>query len=89
MKQLAGYALIVIVAVLTLYFGVRFINAVFNDVEKKQATTTSATVKNTSDWNCRVYYGHDGEYVQYDDEAVCRERAAQGATVIRIWEGRK
>lgn len=84
MKQLAGYALIVIVAVLTLYFGVRFINAVFNDVEKKQATTTSA-VKTASDWKCRELFG-DGQYVQYESETMCRDRIAAGAKVIRIWE---
>jgi hypothetical protein len=34
LKRFAVLALIVVTAVLTLYFGLRFINAVFNSVEK-------------------------------------------------------
>lgn len=82
LKRFAALLGISIVAVLTLYFGVRFINAVFNSAEKQVSTSTAT--KTSSEWSCRELLGN-GEFLQYEDEATCRERSAAGATVIRIW----
>lgn len=82
MKQLAGYALIVIVAVLTLYFGVRFINAVFNDVERQR--TTSA-YQSTVDGGYIKYCYEVGTKNFYSDDAVCRELSKDGKKIISSW----
>ncbi len=41
MKQFAVFALIVVTAILTLYFGMRFIDAVFTSVEKQVVAVPS------------------------------------------------
>jgi hypothetical protein len=80
MKQLAGYALIVVVAVLALYFGVRFINAVFNDVEKKQTTAVR-----TMDNGYNQYCYEVGTKNLYTDMAVCHALASEGKKMISSW----
>lgn len=87
-KQLAATALVIVCAVLVLYFGVRFIDTLFNKVEKDITTTTSATVKNTSGWQCRELFG-DGQFVQYEGKNVCHRLAADGRNIIQVWEGPK
>jgi hypothetical protein len=79
LKRFAALLGISIVAVLTLYFGVRFINAVFNSAEKQVATTT--TQPKTTNWTCMEEFP-GGDKVFYEDMVTCHKRAAAGGKVI-------
>lgn len=85
-KQLAATALIIVAAILTAYFGVRFINAVFNDVEKKQSSTVQT--QTTTGWSDNTCYDVESKvyYSGYSGIDVCHKLAAKGVKVIRIWE---
>lgn len=87
-KQTIAVAAIIVVSLLTLFFGVRFINAVFNDVEKKQTTAVDTTRAYDPKWSC-VETMADGEKVYYEGMAFCHDRAAKGGKVVTIWGNRK